>query len=503
MLSKAATVNIAVDEPVPGEGYAATVRVYNETGHKLPSGYPEGRRIWLNIKAYDASGILVREYGYYDPNNDTLAHNTKIYEIKPGISDALAPVLGLDPGPSFHFAVNNEIFSDNRIPPRGFTNANFEAIQSPPINYAYADGQYWDDTRFDLPATASQVVATLYYQTTTKEYVEFLRDENVTNHWGNTLYDLWLANGKSAPVAMNVETYNIGGGGLPPVADFSATPLSGDAPLAVAFTDLSTNSPTSWSWDFGDGNTSTQQNPIHAYNLAGVYTVSLTATNAFGSDTKTVTDYITVTEPGGGTVMHVNNITVNRLTANGNREYAAATVSILDQADVPVSGATVTADYTGPTSGSTTGTTDAGGNVVLEAKATKNPTGEWCFTVTDVAKAGATYDPSANVVTQACESGPVAKNYVNATPDKIMVAQNYPNPFNPTTEIDLYLYEEMHVKVEVYNVLGQIMTTLVDQRLGSGHHTFTWDGSDVASGMYLYRVQTGDFVQTKKMILQK
>jgi flagellar hook assembly protein FlgD len=61
----------------------------------------------------------------------------------------------------------------------------------------------------------------------------------------------------------------------------------------------------------------------------------------------------------------------------------------------------------------------------------------------------------------------------------------------------------MHVKVEIYNVLGQRLSTLVDERLSSGHHTFTWDGSNVASGMYLYRVQTGDFVQTKKMILQK
>jgi len=84
----------------------------------------------------------------------------------------------------------------------------------------------------------------------------------------------------------------------PPVADFSGTPTSGDYPLTVDFTDLSTNSPTSWSWDFGDGvGTSTLQNPSYAYTAAGSYTVSLTATNAYGSDNETKVDYITATAP--------------------------------------------------------------------------------------------------------------------------------------------------------------------------------------------------------------
>jgi len=85
----------------------------------------------------------------------------------------------------------------------------------------------------------------------------------------------------------------------PPVADFFGSPLSGDAPLTVNFTDLSTNSPTSWSWTFGDGGSSTAQNPSHEYTAVGDYTVSLEATNADGSDTETKTDYISVTESGG------------------------------------------------------------------------------------------------------------------------------------------------------------------------------------------------------------
>ncbi len=82
----------------------------------------------------------------------------------------------------------------------------------------------------------------------------------------------------------------------PPDANFSADPTSGPAPLDVAFTDLSTENPTSWSWSFGDGGSSADQNPQHTYNAAGTYTVRLIATNADGSDTETKADYITVTE---------------------------------------------------------------------------------------------------------------------------------------------------------------------------------------------------------------
>ncbi|HLN75838.1 MAG TPA: LamG-like jellyroll fold domain-containing protein [Nocardioidaceae bacterium] len=79
-----------------------------------------------------------------------------------------------------------------------------------------------------------------------------------------------------------------------PTAAFTGTPTSGSAPLNVSFTDQSTGSPTSWSWTFGDGGTSTAQNPTHTYNQAGTYTVSLTSTNSSGSNTATKTGFVTV-----------------------------------------------------------------------------------------------------------------------------------------------------------------------------------------------------------------
>ncbi|NIO27665.1 MAG: T9SS type A sorting domain-containing protein [Candidatus Latescibacteria bacterium] len=207
MLQKAATLTLAV-QPA-SVGYTVTVTVTNETGHKLPSGYPEGRRIWLNVKVYDVNGGLINEFGHYDFSTGILQHDTKIYEIKPGISARLAPIVGLPAEPSFHFVLNDTIYNDNRIPPRGFTNSAYDSIQSPPVNYTYLDGQYWDDTEFSVPAEAALVVATLYYQATSKEYVEFLQTENQTNNWGNILYDLWNTTGKAAPVAMATERYQI------------------------------------------------------------------------------------------------------------------------------------------------------------------------------------------------------------------------------------------------------------------------------------------------------
>ncbi len=81
-----------------------------------------------------------------------------------------------------------------------------------------------------------------------------------------------------------------------PVASFSASPTSGKAPLKVQFTDKSTNGPTSWKWSFGDGTYSTSKSPSHTYSKAGKYSVSLTAKNAKGSNTKTMSGYIVVSK---------------------------------------------------------------------------------------------------------------------------------------------------------------------------------------------------------------
>jgi hypothetical protein len=209
MLQKAASLELTPGQDGPNP--TVTVKVTNETGHKFPSGYPEGRRIWINVKAWNAEDSLVYESGEYDASTGVLDHDEdlKLYEIEPGLSPGLAPVVGLPAGPSFHFVLNDSVYFDNRIPPRGFTNAAFEAIQSAPVGYSYADSQYWDETEYILHEDARFVEVTVYYQTTSKEYIEFLRDENTTNTAGLDLYNAWVAQGKSPPVAMVSDTTSV------------------------------------------------------------------------------------------------------------------------------------------------------------------------------------------------------------------------------------------------------------------------------------------------------
>jgi hypothetical protein len=198
MLQLAATLEVT---PLP---FGVRVKVTNETGHKLPSGYPEGRRIWINVQAKNASGVQVYESAAYDNATGVLTHDddAKVYEIHPGLSPALAQALGFPVGPSFHFVLNDTVWEDNRIPPRGFTNAGFETIQSPPVGHVYEDGQHWDITDYWLPEGSDSATVTLYYQTISKEYVEFLRDANVTNTAGQDFYNAWAATGRSTPVKM-------------------------------------------------------------------------------------------------------------------------------------------------------------------------------------------------------------------------------------------------------------------------------------------------------------
>jgi hypothetical protein len=203
----------ASDMTVSQVGNQVKVRVTNESGHKLPSGYPEGRRMWLNVRFTNAAGQVVAERGAYDNVTATLsANDTKVYQAKQGISPAVAALTGLPAGPGFHLALANKVFFDNRIPARGFTNAAYNAIGSGPIGYAYADGQHWDETLFEVPAGATGVTVTLYYQTSTKEYMEFLRDTNKTDTNGQTAYDAWAGAGKSAPVAMDAATIKLAAG---------------------------------------------------------------------------------------------------------------------------------------------------------------------------------------------------------------------------------------------------------------------------------------------------
>jgi hypothetical protein len=198
MLRKGATVRAWIDADT------LTVRVVNETGHKLPTGYPDGRRMWLHVRAFDAKGQVAFESGrYVFATADLLADpQLKVWETLHGLTGPWAAALGLPAGESFHLVLNDTVVKDNRIPPRGFTNAAFAVFGGAPVGAAYADGQHWDDTTYPVGAGVVAADVVLYYQTTSKEYVEFLRDENTTNAAGPILFDLWDQIDRSTPVEL-------------------------------------------------------------------------------------------------------------------------------------------------------------------------------------------------------------------------------------------------------------------------------------------------------------
>jgi hypothetical protein len=250
-----------------------TVKIVNHTGHKLISGYPEGRRVWLNIKWYDDAGNLIREDGAYgkigvtvsNPNPEGPAgafveiqsildldgSNTKIYEAHYGLTKEWAQqliALGWSPGlalsydritsdtnytlghlsdpnnpdvehETFHFALNNMVMKDNRIPPYGM---DYEAARLhnalPEPEDQYDGGPnntyaYYDTIPLNVPQGARIANIDLLYQPTSYEYQLFLQKANKGSDpsqggnaflgmEGDYMFEAWLNTGMAVPYAM-------------------------------------------------------------------------------------------------------------------------------------------------------------------------------------------------------------------------------------------------------------------------------------------------------------
>ena len=198
----------------PESAEKAVLRITNLTGHKLPTGYPEGRRMWVNVRWLDAEGTVIKEIGRYGERQDVLKGEnvtvptlldpeaTTVYECKPGISEAWAKRFNKEPGPSFHFVLNDRITKDNRIPPKGFKNAAFKERLCGPVGAEYADGQYWDYIPLKVPPECRELVVRLYYQSVSWEYIKFLREHNHTNDAGRRLYEAWCKTGQCPPLVI-------------------------------------------------------------------------------------------------------------------------------------------------------------------------------------------------------------------------------------------------------------------------------------------------------------
>ena len=214
MLESAASIELQTGTvAVEGDSLDVDVRITNLSGHKLPTGYPEGRRMWIELVVSDALGAPFFMSGEYDEITATLLPDPqqRTYETEHGVHGQ---------GAGFHLVLNDRIFTDTRIPPRGFV----PDLDTNPLGRTYpllpdSTLAYWDDASFRVPVPVGvqgpvQVRATLRYQTSSREYIEFLRDENVSGpdpqdrnypaaaSRGDKIHALWTQYGKSTPVDM-------------------------------------------------------------------------------------------------------------------------------------------------------------------------------------------------------------------------------------------------------------------------------------------------------------
>jgi hypothetical protein len=206
MLGNAASLATSIASYTPPTATSAgamnvAVTVTNLSGHKLPTGYSEGRRMWLNLEVHDANGALVFESGAYDAAAGVLTKDAqvRVYEVLQGLwnrnGDNACDVVDALQRPIFHFALSDCIAKDNRIPPLGFTPATAtdpngylvgpvpagiypQAAPGVLVNYDTPSYSVTIPAGTPLPLTAT---ARLYYQTSSNDYIEFLRNEAAEN----------------------------------------------------------------------------------------------------------------------------------------------------------------------------------------------------------------------------------------------------------------------------------------------------------------------------------
>ncbi len=210
------------------------------------------------------------------------------------------------------------------------------------------------------------------------------------------------------------------------------------------------------------------------------------------------TDALTTSAPGGGGDFDLFYSVFHRsITGSGSDTVAIAAAIMMSPVGMP-------AGFDSITHTITIGPIDAGydgGQLCIDS--TWYPSGIWKWAGADVFPSWG--GPYCYLIDA---DGTDVSRLGDNLPTEWSLGQNYPNPFNPTTEIAFDVPSRSHVTLAVYNVLGQHVTNLVDDTYAPGHYSADWDGTSqgggsVASGVYFYRLETEDYIETKKMMLLK
>jgi lysyl endopeptidase len=305
--------------------------------------------------------------------------------------------------------------------------------------------------------------------------------------------------------------------GLAPIANFTVEdrilPLGGGS---VNFFDLSVYDPTTWQWSFPGANptSSTVKNPTNiVYTNTGLYPVSLTVTNAHGNHTTTLNGYIRVEGVPMNTfslISPVNNTTI--IT-----ERFDTTKSHFDWESTGMH-PSLTYKFTINRIGSSTifyfSSNNNGNDTFLSLRSSQlDSLAVDLGTVGDSVRClwrvyayngldSLVSDGSARLLT--LKRNTVSINPIsNVVPVEFKLHNNYPNPFNPETKIRFDIPNSQRVSLKIYNMLGKEIAILVNEVLSTGVYEVNWNAINFSSGTYFYRLETDNFVDTKRMVLLK
>lgn len=303
--------------------------------------------------------------------------------------------------------------------------------------------------------------------------------------------------------------------GVAPVTNFTAStqllPIGGGT---VNFYDLTTNNPTSWSWSFPGAtpSTSTEKNPAGiSYAQTGNYTVSLTATNSFGSNLKTSVAYIKVqgvemqsvnllSPPSGARILVDRN---DPTLVNFRWSSASPSPTVNYKFKIrrvgTINDLLYTANGNGLDSGISLRESFLDSLIATLGSTTDSVLCTWRATAYNGADS-----VTANPFIVTIRRNPVGINQISSSvPAGFNLYANYPNPFNPGTIIKFDIAANTPVTLKVFNLLGEEVATLVNRSLAPGTYTADFDASSLSSGIYFYRLETNGFTGTRRMMLLK
>ncbi|MBS1518130.1 MAG: T9SS type A sorting domain-containing protein [Bacteroidetes bacterium] len=303
--------------------------------------------------------------------------------------------------------------------------------------------------------------------------------------------------------------------GIAPVTNFTSNiqviPIGGGS---VDFFDLTTNGPTSWTWSFPGAtpSTSSDRNPGGiAYTATGNYTVSLTTSNAFGGNMKTAVAYIKVEGVPLSTFTLQSPPSLTTIIVNSNDPTPAQFTWRTSNPDPSVKyrfkikkvGTTAEDTYLSNNNG--TDTVMSLRKSFLDSLAASYGTnGDSVLCAWRVTASNGADSVTANSFIITLKRQTVGINQISSVlPERFSLYNNYPNPFNPTTNIKFDIIKNDRVTLSVYNVLGEKVSTLVDQDLAPGSYTVDFNAAGLSSGMYFYRLETRGYSETKRMALVK